>query len=686
MILGKKIIAGAIALKDKIDSVGSVSAGLGAFVGHDQDIHINNVMDTAEKDSVMVALINMPSSSLMYPSLAVCLLKAKLNEAGLGCKVFNFNFLFADIIGHTQYISLVKQCGYLSEWLFAGMAWPDGLTLSPDEFLKALQKAFPISLARPGVLDALMDIRDNQVPKFLDAAMERLLEDQHDSVIGFSCNFFQTLSSLALIRRIKRIHPQKKIVCGGSSFHDVMGIELMAKFDHIDAVCLGEADGVVVPLFEALSNRQEPAGLAGVAYRDHRGRVCQGPDYRATPAKVLDDNPYPDFEEYFTDLESAGLDTRQTFPLVLETSRGCWKGEKQHCSFCGLQKRNISYRRMSTKRVMEHFAYLIEKYSSKRFMMVDRILPKEYIRDLSPLLKKAPFAAGMEVWAEFRSMISRSEIKLLADAHVSFLQVGIESLSTNILRCMRKSVTVIRNIYCLKLCRTYGVCPTWNMLVRVPGEQKDDYCRMADLIPRIVHFTPPLNGPAPVQMHRFSPYFNETGRWADHIRPWKFYQALYPQDRVDIARAVYYFEADWKEVLKTDLPYRKVSDRVDVWRAAWRNRSELPALEFEDMPDKSMRLRDSRKNGSVKIMDLDPRAANVFRAIDDPVTFEELMRAVGATVGGENEIKTLLESFIEANLTVRQDGRYLAIAVPKGAPEPVSPFRYVQDSELRTDR
>jgi radical SAM superfamily enzyme YgiQ (UPF0313 family) len=71
-------------------------------------------------------------------------------------------------------------------------------------------------------------------------------------VVGFTCTAFQTLASLALIRRIKTKHPQVKIACGGACFHDVMGRELLEKFEHIDAVCFGEGDEVMVPLFRAL--------------------------------------------------------------------------------------------------------------------------------------------------------------------------------------------------------------------------------------------------------------------------------------------------------------------------------------------------------------------------------------------------------------------------------------------------
>ena len=633
----------------------------------------------------MIAMINMPFASLMHPCLPVGLIKARLQAAGLHCRVFNFNFLFAQRIGISAYQLLALQKGQdplVAEWLFARQAWPEGLTLGDDEFLKLAGQTPFISLGKTGAADRLYTIRETIVPQFLGEAAQRLLSCSTVAAIGFSCGFFQSLASLALVRRIKAGRPEIKIACGGSGFHGIMGRELMAKCDFIDAVALGEADDVVVPLFEALSRGRDPEGLQGVLYRDRQGRVCEGPGYRPVPAEVLEDNPPPDFDEHFADSQRLGLlDDPQARPKLftaLETSRGCWKAQKMLCTFCGLNNREIRFRRMSTQRVMACLDHLAGRYPLRRFQLADRILPKAFFQDLFPWLGEKPLGDNVEFWAESRTTLSRRQVALMAAAGVIYVQAGIESLSTNMLKCVRKAVTAIKNVHFLKLCRTYGIYALWNLLIRVPGEKQRDYDQMAALIPKIVHFTPPFWGTRMVEMQRFSRYFNEPGRWADHIRPWPYYRGLYPENRIDIGKVAYFFDADWKDVLDDRQAYRELIRKTDGWIDTWRFSSKLPALTFENLPDGRMSLVDTRQPGRVYTYTLEPGEADVYRTIDDPGAVQKLMRLPIGRMMSKRQVREILSSFVAEGLAISEGGRYLGLALPEGTPEPDPSFRRSQ--------
>lgn len=637
----------------------------------------------------MIAMVNMPYSILVSPALATGLLKARLNAAGLNCKAFNLSFLFGELIGMANYhaVSLQKDRDPLiGEWLFARHAWQDKPGLPDDTFFLMMRKspalAFLNTLHRGEAEQWLMQTRNTRVPEFLDAALERLLEEEALEAVGFSCNSFQTLSSLALIRRLKQERPETKVVCGGSGFHDVMGKELMAKVDLIDAVSLGEADDVIVPLFRALTQGRDPAGLQGVLYRNNQGKVCAGLPYRPVPAHVLEDNPHPDFEEFYADVQRLNLlaepRNRSKFMNTIETSRGCWKGSKMHCTFCGLNNRDLAFRRMSTPRVIDSLQHLARTSFTKLFQVADRILPEAFFEDLFPRLKENPIADGLAFWVESRSTLSREQVRIMAEANVVFAQAGIETLSTNILKCMRKGATALKNVHYLKLCRTYGIYPLWKILLGIPGEKQEDYDDMAALIPRLVHLTPPASGAKPVEMQRFSPYFNEPGRWADNIRPWPYYKALFPEEKINIPRVAYFFDADWKDVLEGDDPYREITAGTDAWIDVWRFASTLPALTFEDLPGGAMDLVDTRQPGRTATWELGPEKASVYRALDDPVSWNKLVQTVGHDIGGPGELEKLLEQFVDADIAVKEGRRYLGLALPKSAWEPDLAFRSAQ--------
>src|SRR5262245_66594438 len=73
--------------------------------------------------------------------------------------------------------------------------------------------------------------------------------------------------------------------------------------------------------------------------------------------------------------------------LLFETSRGCWWGQRAHCTFCGLNGESMAYRSMRPEMALERFHEMFsfaDRYSV--FQSVDNILPKNYLTDVFPLL------------------------------------------------------------------------------------------------------------------------------------------------------------------------------------------------------------------------------------------------------------------------------------------------------------
>ena len=623
----------------------------------------------------MIAMVNMPFASLMVPPLPVGLLKARLNRAGLLCTAFNFNFLFARFIGIGAYQSIIgsQSTGLLGEWLFAPAAWQEKLPeIPPDFFLEF--SGLPAGMNR----DRVLDIRTRVIPEFIDAAAARILDTAHIRFAGFSCSFFQTIPSLALIRRLKELRPEIKVVCGGAGFHGAAGWEFMDKIECIDVVSLGEADDVIVPLFRALTQEKDPEKLQGIVYRDKQGRVRQGAAYRPVSMETLEGNPPPDYDEYFHDLAGCGLlqdeVIRGKLFNVIETSRGCWKGEKQHCTFCGLSSEDIHFRQISTGRVLETLDNLMQRYPLRQFMLADNILPKTFFSELLPRLRDRPAAERIKLLTECRTTLNRRDVELMAAAGLVWVVAGIESLSSHILECMQKGVTMLRNIYYLKMCRTYGVYPMWKLLLRVPGERVDDYSRMAALIPKIIHFTPPSWPDRKIELQRFSPYFDHPGRWVAHIRPRRFYRSMYPDDLLDIRNVAYYFEADWKDVLDGDDPYREVLEQVRIWRQVWRYSPLRCGLVHESLPGGRIRLIDTRGSVQPVMLELDVVESTVFKAIDDPVAARKLESGPWPEAGIEARVKPILEDFVRQGIAVEENGRYLGLAIPANAAVPNLPF------------
>ena len=119
-------------------------------------------------------------------------------------------------------------------------------------------------------------------------------------------------------------------------------------------------------------------------------------------------------------------------------------------------------------RVLDEFAQQARRYRSFHFEAVDNVLDIAYLKDLFPVL--AATEAGYEIFYEVKANLSREQLRLMAKAGVTHIQPGIESLSSNVLRLMRKGVRAVQNVNLLRWSQYYGIRVSWNLIWGFPGE------------------------------------------------------------------------------------------------------------------------------------------------------------------------------------------------------------------------
>src|SRR5262249_16923556 len=153
----------------------------------------------------------------------------------------------------------------------------------------------------------------------------------------------QHCAALALTRRVKKLDPSVITVLGGGNCEGEMGLTTARQFPWVDFVVSGETEELFPPFCKTLLRRgadipeaELPYGVFGPPHRRALPVLAAtGPVPRAI-VKDLDQSPLPDFDDYFLAL-GAFADRHLVEPgLLAETSRGCWWGMTNHCTFCGL--------------------------------------------------------------------------------------------------------------------------------------------------------------------------------------------------------------------------------------------------------------------------------------------------------------------------------------------------------------
>jgi hypothetical protein len=135
---------------------------------------------------------------------------------------------------------------------------------------------------------------------------------------------------------------------------------------------------------------------------------------------------------------------------------------------------------------------------------------------------------------------------------------------------MHKGTSAIQNLALLKWSREQGISLAWNQLCGIPGEFQSDYDEQIGLIEHIPHFNPP-DGPNPVRLDRYSPYFAKYQEFGWHtIAPLPQYPLLHPQlSEQEVAKLSFRFTGDGATSFE---PY---FSRFEQAVSRWRRRHEL---------------------------------------------------------------------------------------------------------------
>jgi len=599
------------------------------------------------------ALINMPFGFHIYPSIQLGTLSTLLKSKGCEVKSHYLNLHFAHQLGLPVYNQLCEKRFLIGEWLFSHILFgsnPKNIDY-PNHFAPHIQDVCQ-SVERP--LDYLLDVKTKMVPEFLEWCRDAGNWGDFD-VIGFSSTFNQNIASLTLAKIIKEKFPHIKILFGGSNFESEMGLEYFRVSPWVDYVVPGEAEAILPNFVTYLAQGGPvPKGVihrydGEVLYEEPEGMFGNFTDY-----------PAPDYQDFFDQLKE--IDPSSSLlenPVILyETARGCWWGEKHHCTFCGLNANTMKFRSKSMDQVHSDLAELSQKHDSFRFRLVDNILEMKYIDGVFGDLAEKNF--DLQFFIEVKSNLTKKQIKTLAHGGAKVIQPGIESFSTNQLQEMDKGVRPLQNILCMKWSMYYGIEVNWNILIGFPGETDDDYRQQIDLIKLLFHLPPP-ECVGNLWLERFSPYFMRPEEYGITIKaPGEAYPYVYDNPEIDHLKIAYDFEFESSNQIDPKLK-KELYDIAAEWKR--RHQSEqLPFLLFTKSMD-FVKVYDDRSLQSTQVR-LKGAAAKIFLHCNEvPKTldqFKEHLKKENIQEPAEDAIK-----FLEAKgLIYGERGKYLNLALP----------------------
>ncbi len=579
-----------------------------------------------------VLLIVPPFAGIESPSFAAHILKACAESKGFSVDIAYVNLEFASIMGIKDYKSFCySSISMLGDMYFAHEAYGTSpFSKVGTDVGSFLNKYMNNSIVDTSNIEKIL----LNLGTWVDEVTEEFANMDY-KVIGCSTCFTQTSASVALLNKIKEKKPEIITVIGGANCEGEMAEGILNLSNNIDYVFSGEGECSFSEFLEGVFSNNPPEN------KIIKEKQCLN----------LDEIPVPDYTQYINQIKLFLPDCEalksNNILLSYESSRGCWwgQGEKHQCNFCGLNGRRTSFRQKSPDKVIHDLKIIHEQFPSAKILMVDNIMPQNYMETLLPRISKE--IPDISFHYEVKANTTFDQLITLKNAGAFHLQPGIEALSTSLLKRMSKGVTASRNIYFLRNARSLDLDITWNLLYGFPGDIIEEYQETIQLIPQIIHLKPPESFGI-MCLQRFSKYYNNPDTFGiKNIRPIDAYQLFLPEN-ADIDKVAYYFSGDFECFSKKDqLLISEITKLVEKWIKLWRG-NYIPKLHINRTSKDSYLLLDSRGlPGNKKMQVLTHKQAETV--------------LIDRTVKSEEEITEEIIWAKNNKLIVEVDSRYVSL-------------------------
>ena len=606
-------------------------------------------MTSLPEIDVDMALLAMPFVDVLQPPLGVSVLCGALRQQNIRVKALYPAMMLAEQLPYDLYSwfggSVLSRLGdyFFSNMIFGRSQQREAAFLA---YVRELDCSELTSVRSPDDFVRLLPEIQRTCNDFIDTWADRLAGSPRLKVVACSATYLQLHASLALLQAIKRRNPKIMTVIGGCECEGQPGLEIVRAFDFVDYVFSGEGEIGLPKLAAACIAGLRPSGQALPYGAFDREKALAG--ISETPMMTSTDFGPIDHRDYWEAVAGSNLFKPSATAMSMEFSRGCWKGEKAHCTFCGLNGERISFRHKDRERILRELesAYAA---SCRFFFVTDTIFDMTLLRPvLQEFSAEAPQAAFL---CEAVSTLSEDQLKFFADCGIVFVQAGIESLHPRHVELMNKRNSPVGSIAYLKFARENLIHVFWNFLACIPGDKPEEYRELNALIPLLEHLQAP--GYAQIRYDRYSEYWKRPAAYGLRLRPLRNCQYLYPADSgLDLERLSMYFENG-----NEDAHTSPDSPELTAFRQLLRTWAHSPAAKLEMAPNGT--VTDTRRCAVTPTWTPSVCEASVLRQLRTPHTFQTLRDSVRDLPC--EELEAILEKLMTLKVVIFWDEHYLSL-------------------------
>ncbi len=306
-------------------------------------------------------------------------------------------------------------------------------------------------------------ILDFIVTKYSPEKLQNLLTQFKPDIIGINSVTMNFKKAAEIISEAKRILPDSLTIMGGPhvSFDPENTLQ---SYPLIDIIVMKEGELVISEIIDSLKNNTSLENISGTAFIKNGSVIIN----EARP--------------FIADLDALPVPARHLlplskyralgFPVSITTSRGC----PNRCIFCLGRKMvgyKIRYRKIS--RVLDEIESLLN-LGFKVINIADDIFTakKERVLEFCRGIGERNLVFSWSVFSRVNT-IDEEMIAAMKDAGCTALSFGIESGSRDILKKIKKGITVEQVYKADTICAEKGIRAHGSFIAGLPGETTESF-------------------------------------------------------------------------------------------------------------------------------------------------------------------------------------------------------------------
>ncbi|MDX9761108.1 MAG: radical SAM protein [Desulfomonilia bacterium] len=317
---------------------------------------------------------------------------------------------------------------------------------------------------------ATVRIFDYIVSRYTPEKLAQALDAFRPDAVGVNSVTMNFLQAAAIIRDVKHYDPDIVTLMGGP--HVSFDIEnTLRTYPELDLIVAGEGEQTLSELVPVLTSPEEWEHIAGIAFRKDSEPFI-------TPARPLiqdlDALPFP-----ARHLLPVSRYLALGYPVSIITSRGC----PNKCIFC-LGRRMVGHkgRFRDPKLVVDEIEQILA-LGFTRINIADDLFTASKQR-VNALCEEILERDVRFTWSAFARVntVDRELLAVMRKAGCDAISFGIESGNPEMLKRVRKGITVEQAREATRICKEAGITTHASFMVGLPGESPEtlgDTARLA---------------------------------------------------------------------------------------------------------------------------------------------------------------------------------------------------------------